>query len=202
VGPGAEAVGRAAEQPDLDAVVDCLTSAFFDDPLWGHWSFPDPGARRDRLAELMRFWAAVALRHPWLRMTDRAEAVAVWIPPGEPELNADEQRRFEALVTELFGARAGELDELFAGFDEHHPAEPHFYLSLWATHRDHAGRGIGTALLRDNLRRIDAERSPAYLESTNPANLARYEALGFVPQGSFGPAGGPVVTTMWRAPRG
>ena len=31
------------------------------------------------------------------------------------------------------------------------------------------------ALLADNLALIDAERMPAYLESTNPANNARYE---------------------------
>ena len=42
---------------------------------------------------------------------------------------------------------------------------------------------------------------PAYLESTNPVNLPRYEALGFAPTGEFGPAGGPVITTMWREPR-
>jgi hypothetical protein len=60
---------------------------------------------------------------------------------------------------------------------------------------------VGTALIRDNLARIDAEGMPAYLESTNPANLARYEALGFTRIGEFGPVGGPVVTTMWREAR-
>ena len=42
---------------------------------------------------------------------------------------------------------------------------------------------------------------PAYLESTNPRNLPRYEALGFRARSTFGPAGGPVVTTMWRDAR-
>jgi hypothetical protein len=43
---------------------------------------------------------------------------------------------------------------------------------------------------------------PAYLESTNPANLSRYEALGFARIGEFGPDGGPLITTMWREARG
>ncbi len=200
MGQPVPALGRAAREADLDAVSDCLTSAFFEDPVWGRWSFPDPSSRRPGLYALMRFWASVALRRPWLRMTDQAEAVAVWIPPGEPELNAAEEQRFERLVGEVFGPRTGELNKLFASFDEHHPAEPHYYLSLWGTHRDHAGRGLGTALLRENLARIDAEGAPAYLESTNPDNLARYEALGFAPRSRFGPAGGPVITTMWRPP--
>ena len=38
-------------------------------------------------------------------------------------------------------------------------------------------------------------------ESTNPVNLPRYEALGFERLGEFEPAGGPVITTMWRNPR-
>jgi GNAT superfamily N-acetyltransferase len=194
-------IGRAARPEDLDAVTSCLESAFFEDPVWGRWSFPDAAVRSRPLRALMRFWASAALRNPWLRMTDRAEAVAVWVPPGVAELSDAEEQRFDELVGELFGSRADELRALFEQFDEHHPSEPCYYLSLWGTHRDHAGRGLGTALIHDNLARIDGEGMPAYLESTNPANLPRYEALGFVARSQFGPAGGPVITTMWRVPR-
>ena len=57
------------------------------------------------------------------------------------------------------------------------------------------------ALLADNLARIDATGTPAYLESTNPANLDRYRSVGFVDRDTFRlPAGEPEVTTMWREP--
>jgi GNAT superfamily N-acetyltransferase len=134
-------------------------------------------------------------------MTEGAEAVTVWIPPGKPEMTPEEEARFHGLVSELLEERAGDLHDLFDRFEDHHPEEPHYYLSLWGTHRDHLGRGLGTALLRDNLARIDAEGTAAYLESTNPVNLPRYEALGFAATGEFGPAGGPVITTMWRGAR-
>jgi ribosomal protein S18 acetylase RimI-like enzyme len=154
------------------------------------------------LFEFMRAFVLAGVRYPWVRMTDNAEAVAVWLPPGRPEMTAEEGRGFEQLLTALLGSRAGEVKELFERFEEHHPRdEPHYYLSLWGTHRTHAGRGLGTALIQDNLARIDAEHMPAYLESTNPANLARYEALGFTRRGHFGPGDGPVITTMWRAAR-
>ncbi len=195
-------VARAARTTDLDAVATCLASAFFEDPLWGGWAFPDVERRGESLFRLMRFWAAAAARFPWVRITDRAEAAAVWLPPGEPEIAVEEEHAFEALVAELLGARAPELVALFERFTENHPDEPrHYYLSLWGTHRDHAGRGLGTALIRESLARIDAERAHAYLESTNPANLPRYAALGFEPLGQFGPDGGPVITTMWREAR-
>jgi GNAT superfamily N-acetyltransferase len=199
----ASSVGRAAALQDVPAVADCLASAFYDDPVWGRWAFPEEASRYQRVYELMRFWGAAAARYPWVRMTDNAEAAAVWIPPGKPEMTSEEEGRFASLIGELFGDRAGELNDLFEQFGEHHPREPpHYYLSLWGTHRDHAGRGLGTALIQDNLARIDAEGMPAYLESSNPSNLQRYEALGFTLTGELGPVGGPVIDTMWREPRG
>ena len=197
----ASSLGRAATSKDVPAVATCLASAFYDDPVWGRWTFPDEATRYERVYELMRFWTAAAARYPWVRMTDNAEAAAVWIPPGKPEMTKQEEGRFASLIGELVGERASELNDLFDRFDQHHPEEPpHYYLSLWGTHRDHAGRGVGTALIRDNLARIDAQGMPAYLESSNPANLRRYEALGFTRKREFGPVGGPVITSMWRQP--
>ena len=55
------------------------------------------------------------------------------------------------------------------------------------------------ALLADDLSRIDEDRMPAYLESSNPTNLGRYEGVGFQPVGEFRlPEGNVVITTMWR----
>jgi GNAT superfamily N-acetyltransferase len=161
------------------------------------------GSRAQRLFEFMRFFALAGVRHPWVRMTEGAEAVAVWLPPGVPEFTPEEEAAFGSLLDSLFAERADKLSALLEQFDEHHAGCPgsHYYLSLWATHRAHVGRGLGTALICKNLDRIDAERMPAYLESTNPANLPRYEALGFRRRSEFGPEGGPVITTMWREAR-
>ena len=57
-------------------------------------------------------------------------------------------------------------------------------------------------LLAENLARIDELGMPAYLESSNPANHARYERLGFERIGEFStPDDSRVVATMWREPR-
>jgi hypothetical protein len=57
------------------------------------------------------------------------------------------------------------------------------------------------ALLTRNLADLDAEGTPAYLESTNPDNDKRYERLGFVKVGEFStPDGRHPVSTMWRDP--
>jgi GNAT superfamily N-acetyltransferase len=199
---GESKIGRAGTLGELDAIGRCLTGAFFDDPVWGRWAFPAASSRAGGLPLLLGFWAEAAIGRPWVRVTGQIEAAAVWIPPGVAELTDRQEVQFGELVEQLFGDRAGELNELFSQFDAHHPGdEPHYYLSLLGTHRDHTGRGIGTALLEECLAEIDAEGMPAYLESTNPTNLARYEALGFRRRSEFGPPGGPVITTMWRAAR-
>jgi ribosomal protein S18 acetylase RimI-like enzyme len=131
-----------------------------------------------------------------------ARAAALWIPPGAVEMTAAEEADFEDLLVELFGTRAGELASMMEHFAAHHPHDdPHYYLSLWGTHRDHRRHGVGSALLQGCLERIDAEHMPAYLESTNPVNIERYERLGFRALERFGPKDGTVVTTMWRDPR-
>jgi ribosomal protein S18 acetylase RimI-like enzyme len=195
-------IGRSAEMSDVPVLGRCLASAFFEDPVWGQWAFPDRERRGEQLRRLLEFWVRAAVRHPWVHMLAGGEAVAVWIPPGVTELTAEEEKTFAVMIAELAGPRAAEFDELFEEFEVNHPrAEPHYYLSLWGTHRDHAGRGLGSAVIAEDLARIDAEHMPAYLESTNPANIPRYEALGFRPVGEFGPSAGPTITTMWRTAR-
>jgi hypothetical protein len=193
---------RTATIEDVPALAATLASAFHDDPLWGHWTFPDAATRGEGLRRFMTFWAGCGVRLPWVRATGDCDALAIWTPPGEAEMTPADEANFAALLHDLFGPRAGELEAVVAQFDAHHPHdEPHYYLGWWATHGRAAGRGLGAEVMRDCLARIDAAGRPAYLESTNPANLPRYEALGFAARSTFGPPGGPVVTTMWRPAR-
>jgi GNAT superfamily N-acetyltransferase len=191
---------RVATEADLDAVAETLTLAFRADPVWGRYSFPDPEAQ---LEQSRHFWAALAgaaMRFPWTLVTQECEAVAVWIPPNEPEMTDEQAAALEALTVEMLGTdQAADVLDAFAALDAQHPHdEPHYYLSLLATHDDHRGNGLGMALLADCLKRIDGEHMPAYLESTNPANDARYRRHGFEPHGSVTLPNGHVITTMWR----
>jgi ribosomal protein S18 acetylase RimI-like enzyme len=200
VDPGRKRVNaRVATAADLEGLTTTLTAAFEDDPLWT-WVFRDP----THLAVFWRFYIGSALRYPCVWITGDYAAAAVWIPPAGSELTGEEEERLESLVGELVGPRAPEVLELLDRFEASHPRErPHYYLSLLGTHPDHRGQGHGMTLLAENLRRMDAEGIPAYLESSNPRNDRRYERLGFRPLGEFStPAGERRVTTMWRDPGG
>ena len=188
---------RVATEADLPAIGEALAGAFEHDPIWG-WAFED--AERERklaaLGAVFGFCAAAALEQGWVRVTEEVEAVALWIPPGAPEMSPADAERFPAVVAEACSeAAAARVLELMAAFDRNHPHEPtHFYLSLLGTHPDHAGQGLGMALVAANLEEIDGEGAPAYLESSNPANVPRYERLGFesgAPRPSSSPASPP-----------
>jgi ribosomal protein S18 acetylase RimI-like enzyme len=186
---------RVARGPDLDGLTTLLTDAFEADPLWS-WVFPDP----DDLAVWWRFYIGSALRYPWVWIAGDYAAASVWIPPGASELTDEEEERVEPLLRDLVDSRTPAVMELLERFETSHPRErPHYYLSLLGTHPEHRGEGLGMGLLSENLERMDAERVPAYLESSNPANNARYERLGFSQVGEFTTPGDErTVATMWR----
>lgn len=194
---------RAATDADLDAVTAVMTTAFAADPVWGAYSFPATERGLDQPAAFWRPYLAMMLRFPWTLVTADCEAAAVWVPPGEPELEPDHERELDGVLRELVGAAQAEVVlDVFARLDAAHPGdEPHHYLSLLGTHTDHRGKGVGMGLLAACLELVDAEGSPAYLESTNPANDARYMRYGFEPYGVVELAGGQRVTTMWRPAR-
>ncbi len=69
------------------------------------------------------------------------------------------------------------------------------------TRPDRRGEGLGRGLLAECLALFDAEGVPTYLESSNPANDERYEAIGYRKIGSFTtPDDAHTVATMWREP--
>jgi GNAT superfamily N-acetyltransferase len=189
---------RVATELDLDGVSMTLWAAFQDDPLW-NWAFPD----RDDLQVWWRFLINSALRYPWVWITSGYAAASVWIPPGQSELTEQEEARVEPMLEGLIGTRSGEVIELLERFDASHPTgEPHYYLTLLGTHPAYRGRGLGMGLLAENLARIDEEGMPAYLESSNPDNITRYESVGFRRVDEFStPDGSHTVATMWREAR-
>lgn len=194
---------RVARAADVATVVEVITLAFNRDPVWG-WVFPDDEQRAEQHRAFWRPFVEGALPHEWVWMTSDGSAVALWLPPGCPEVPPEAEPGIEAMLIELLGtAQAAVVTETFDRFAEAHPpGPPHYYLSLLGTHPAHRGRGVGMALIAANLAALDAAGMPVYLESTNPGNDERYRRAGFEQIGEFDlPMDGPTVATMWREPR-
>ena len=166
--------------------------------MWS-WVFLDPAHRR-------AYWQLLvtgAARFPWTFRTPGFESVSVWVPPDAREFLPEDEVNLPEIIDGWVGPEAARVLEVFRRFDAGHPREQrHFYLGLLGTRNSARGHGFGIALLAANLARIDTEHAPAYLESTNPRNVPKYQALGFEPIDRFQVLDdGPWVVRMWRAPR-
>jgi GNAT superfamily N-acetyltransferase len=190
-----------ATRAELPAAIETLARAFYSDPVWS-WAFADSERRLEQHRAVWGLVGEAALSYSSAWLTGDAAAVALWIPPGEPELRPEDEERLEDMLAELLGDGAARVLDTFERFEDAHPdREPHYYLSLLGTNPDHRGRGLGMGLLAATLERIDAEGAPAFLESSNPVNTPRYERLGFAVCGEFALSeDGPSVTQMWRDP--
>ncbi|CAK9043815.1 Hypothetical protein SCF082_LOCUS24976 [Durusdinium trenchii] len=73
------------------------------------------------------------------------------------------------------------LDAVKSTFEKEHPAFPHWYVSMLATHPDHQGKGLGPILLRSILNTAAAseEDKQTYLECSGNSRRSFYEHFGF-----------------------
>ena len=71
-------VGRSATIEDVPIVAACLASAFYHDPLWGHWAFPDQPCRQRDLLAFMTLMAQLGCEEMWTAITPGGESVTLW----------------------------------------------------------------------------------------------------------------------------
>jgi GNAT superfamily N-acetyltransferase len=199
--PSRPVEATVATRAELPAALETLARAFYADPVWS-WAFPDSERRLEQHRAVWGLVGEAALSYGSAWLTGDCAAVALWIPPGKPELRPEDEKGLEGMLIELLGGGAARVLETFERFEAAHPeGDQHYYLSLLGTNPDHRGQGLGMGLLAATLERIDAEGAPAFLESSNPVNNPRYERLGFTVCGEFDlPGDGPSVTQMWRDP--
>jgi ribosomal protein S18 acetylase RimI-like enzyme len=195
---------RPFARADLTATVATLARAFDDDPVMA-WIFPDEGMRRRRLPG---FFAATlrgtSLRYEGTEVAVRGGQVlgaAIWLAPGtwRPPL----WRQLAALPGLVFRLRSRlpVASVTYGALVRLHPERPHWYLSGIGTDPPAQGTGVGGDLLRSRLARCDADRLPAYLESSKERNVPFYERHGFRVTGEVTiPGGGPTLWLMWRNP--
>jgi GNAT superfamily N-acetyltransferase len=180
-----------------------LVRAFADDPVA---NFMFTGERRRRRG-LHAFFTSQLRRQylPYREVytTDTLDAVAIWGPPDRQLHRQSLRELFELLPTAPFLApRMVRALRLLFQIDGLHPKEPHWYLATLGTEPSRQGHGIGSALLRSVLDRVDEEGVPAYLESSKDRNVPLYARFGFeVVDELRSRADRPTVWRMWREPR-
>ena len=194
---------RRAVHADVDELAGVLARAFAEDPI-ASFMFR---AERRRRRSLRRFFM-VQLRHMFIDAgeawtTEGRDGAALWAPPEMARPGLLEMWHLLPLLPSLvaLGVHLGDAGRLVAAIERARPSRRHWYLATLGTDPDRQGRGIGSQLLAQVLRRLDAEGLPAYLETSTAGNVAFYRRHRFDVTGEADPVpGGPHLWFMWREP--
>jgi GNAT superfamily N-acetyltransferase len=191
---------RRASHADAAAITTTLHLAFRHGPIT-RWLCPDEGERERLHPTFMALFVELALADDEVYITPDGLAVAIW-SLVEPDTNHGPNHVADRVAQEC-GPYAPRFRQFDAAMAANHPSHtPHWYLNFLAVRPDHQGTGIGTELLRDRLRYLDAENLPAYLESGTLRSARLYGREGFARHGTIPlPDGGPSLIQMWREPR-
>lgn len=182
---------------DKQLAVDVLSQAFHDDPVM-NWICAKPGF----IPRMFELTLPVFLPHGLSHVAGEGKGVATWLGPNEKLQwpfspgNVWRMLRFVGPAALYRFALSGIKTERY------HPREPHYYLFAIGALPEMRGQGVGTALIKQVLKRCDEEGMPAYLENSKEQNLAFYQGHGFEVQRQIRfTKGAPPLWLMWRRPR-
>jgi GNAT superfamily N-acetyltransferase len=191
---------RPAVAGDIAPIARVFAAAFDADPVMA-WAYPRAARRGERLAVL---YGAI-LRHEALPFGatsvavrgDEVAGAVIWRRRGRYGAPSWRDVPFALASARALDGNTGRMIALGRAVERLRPRRAHWYLQILGVAPGMQRTGVGTALVADGLRAIDAARMPAYLETTEE-NLPFYERLGFHPTGRTRVGDGPVEFALWR----
>lgn len=177
-----------------ERAVATIVLAFATDPM-ARWSLPNSEQYLTHFPAVVRAFSGDAFEQGTAYQAAGFSGAAVWLAPGcGPDHNGLNAIMEEAMPAAL-RAEAASIFEQMAQF---HPGEPHWYLPLIGVDPAQQGKGYGSALMQFALEECDRDGMPAYLESSNPANIPFYERHGFKMVGEIQEGSSPTLYPMLR----
>ncbi len=185
------------EAEDRERAVAVQVMAFGSDPVM-RWMYPDPQAYLEHYPKFVAAFGGPAFEHGTAYQADDFGGVSLWLPAG---VEVDPEPLVELMYSSLAPQVIEDAGAMLEQMGTYHIEEPHWYLPMIGVDPAKQGQGLGSALLRHTLARCDEEGLPAYLESSNPANVPLYERHGFEVVGKIQAGSSPTAFPMLRAPR-
>ena len=175
-----------------------VTLSFAADPIM-RWMVPDPKDYVATMPKIFEAFARNSISSNSFFCADEERAVAVWLPAGvEPDSEKMTAALREVVAPDLYEDVGG----VFGEMGQYHSAQqPCWYLPLIAVDPAVSGSGLGTALMARALAVCDRTGLPAYLDSSNPRNIAFYQRHGFEILGKIQHGSSPSVHPMLRQAR-
>lgn len=188
---------RGIDAGQADAAFATITLAFGADPA-ARWSWPRADDYLRNMPLASRAFGGKAFDLGTAHEIAGFAGVALWLPPGTSSDEEALTSLFERTTSAATRKDSAKVFEQMAGF---HPREPHWFLPMIGVDPARQGQGLGDQLMAHSLARVDAERLPAYLESSNPRNIPFYERHGFEALGKIQHGSSPAIVPMRREPQ-
>jgi GNAT superfamily N-acetyltransferase len=199
----AAATVRKVQPGEAVRFAGVMARAFQHDPMFVHL-LPDQPTRLARVEQVFRVGLKrLYLRHQECYVLGDFRGGAIWLPPGAhpPSL----WRRL--VILPQFARVFGPLNTPRALIDiermeQLHPREPpHWYLPFLGIEPSEQGKGLSGPLIRVVLDRCDAERMPAYAETSVERNVRHWAKFGFTVMAERDIPKGPHLWAIWREPQ-
>jgi ribosomal protein S18 acetylase RimI-like enzyme len=188
---------KTSTASDAERAVAVLVLAFSADPAT-RWAFPEPSQYLAYSPEFVRAFGGRAFELGTAYCAEDYSGAALWLPPG---VQPDEDALGALFQRTVAEQHQGEIFAVLEQMGSYHPTEPHWYLPLIGVDPTRQGKGYGSALLKHALALCDRDGRPAYLESSNRANIPLYERHGFEVLGTIQAGSSPTFWPMVRKPK-
>ena len=187
----------SASDAEASAVIRTIVLGFANDPIT-RWCWPTADGYLAAMPRYIMASGSRAFNNKSAYTVEGYRGAALWLPPG---VEADEKAIEQLVVDTLEADKQTELGAAFKELESYYPDQPLWYLPVIAVDSYHQGQGIGALLMKHAVQRCDQDGVPAFLESTNPANISLYQRHGFEVVGEVQIGSVPVFTPMVRSPR-
>jgi ribosomal protein S18 acetylase RimI-like enzyme len=188
---------RSVDNSRADAAFATIVLAFDADPA-ARWSWPRAADFLLNMPLAARAFSDEAFGLGTAYEIGDFAGVALWLPPGS---SSDGEALASLIQRTAPAANQKDAAQVFEQMDGFHPREPHWYLPLIGVDPARQGQRLGDQLMIHALARCDADRLPAYLESSNPRNIPFYQRQGFEAIGRIQVGSSPTLVPMLRKPR-
>jgi len=169
----------------ITQVVELFAKVFANDPMTIHMIL-DEEERLEFTADYFRVRIKYGIIYGEVYATsENFEGVAVWISPKYTDMTT--WRMFRIGGMKLFRKVGKQITEkmmeiLSYTSELHHKTidVPHWHLSPIGVAPEEQGKGYASKLMKAMLKRLDAEKSPCFLETQVKKNVDIYKRYGFV----------------------
>jgi GNAT superfamily N-acetyltransferase len=171
---------------EVPTAVEVLARGMRDNPLHLAAFGPDPERRvRALRAMFTAMFRVVSAQSPIAARSggEILGVTGVLPPPRSCRLGPLQRLRILPAMVSRGPATARRVGAWLATWAERDPDEPHSHLGPLAVDAHLQGRGIGSQIMTEYCRRLDAAGQMGYLETDKPQNVTFYERHGFVTVG-------------------